>query len=168
MALQKVVGASFAPAVPGMPAVVEENHYTAVTLISSKPVTVGHFVFAAAAKASTHVDPSTTSGLPRGIVAFSRNYSGTFEPTMEVSKGQPLEIITTGKVWMKADNQSAAPKVGDFVYAMKADGTIQTSLTNITEGIPTNFVVTYVENDSDNKSMVIISNETATGKAVPA
>lgn len=164
--LQKSVNATFAPGIEGMPAVVEENHYTAVTKIAACVVTVGRFVFADDTKPNTHVNAKTTSGMVSGIVAYSRNYTGNFLPSMEIYAGQSLEIITTGKVWVKANNPSAAPKVGDFVYAKKADGTIVTSATNVADGIATNFVVTYVEK-SDKNSMIIISNETAVGASAP-
>ena len=164
MSLQKAVNLYPAVAIAGMPASVDEAHYTAVTLKSEKPVNVGQFVFFSADKANTHVT-QTAGGQPvRGLVHWVRTYAGELKGSMVAPAGSDLTIATEGNFWVKCDNPSTAPKVGDKVFAMDTDGSIQTSTTTVTSAQATNFVVTYVESPSDSKSMIIISNLTASGK----
>lgn len=170
MALQSKVNTAIAPAIAGMLASVDEAHFTAVTLKSKTAITVGNFVFFAEdGDANDYVVQVHGTKPVRGLAIWNRVFNNAgLTASMSAPAYSDLTIATEGAFWVKADNQSTPPKVGDKVFAMDADGSIQTHASTVSSAQPTNFIVTYVESKSDNKSMIVISNLIAQGDAAGA
>lgn len=160
MALQSKVNVGLAPAIAGMPASVVETHYTAQTYQAASDLTVGNFCFADTANAGTKVTKAGP-GILRGIVVYTRQYitgEVTADNAMVIPAGAFAQIATNGKFWVVAQNAGA--KVGDYVLASQADGSVTTQTGNTKqEGFTmTNFVVENVLGTGE-KSLVLISNQ---------
>lgn len=156
MALQSKVNVGLAPAIAGMPASVVETHYTAQTYQAASDLTVGNFCFADGTKVN-----KAGTGILRGIVVYTRQYitgEVTAANAMVIPKGGFAQIATNGKFWVVAQNASA--KVGDYVLASQADGSVTTQTGNAKkEGYTmTNFVVENVLG-TEAKSLILISNQ---------
>lgn len=163
MALQTKVNVQMAPAIAGMPASVVESHYTALTHIAADPITVGNFVFADTTDGNK-VSAKGTGGMVRGLAIYTRQYvvgSVTAENSMVIPAGKLVQVATNGKFWVVATNANA--KIGDFVLASQADGSVTTQTDNAQKAsfTMTNFVVEKVLGTTDNP-LVLISNQTAT------
>lgn len=160
MALQSKVNVGLAPAIAGMPASVVETHYTAQTYQAASDLTVGNFCFADDTAGGTKVNKAGP-GILRGIVVYTRQYitgEVTAANALVIPKGAFVQIATNGKFWVVAQNASA--KVGDYVLASQADGSVTTQ-----PGIDkkdgytmTNFVVENVL-VTGTKPLVLISNQ---------
>lgn len=162
MALQTKVNVQMAPAIAGMPASVVESHYTALTHIAADPITVGNFVFADTTDGNKVSAKGT--GMVRGLAIYTRQYvvgSVTAENSMVIPAGKLVQVATNGKFWVVATNANA--KIGDFVLASQADGSVTTQTGNAQKAsfTMTNFVVEKVLGTTA-KSLVLISNQTAT------
>lgn len=160
MALQSKVNMGLAPAIAGMPASVVETHYTAQTYQAASDLTVGNFCFADSTAAGTKVNKAG-AGILRGIVVYTRQYitgEVTAANAMVIPAGAFAQIATNGKFWVVAQNAGA--KVGDYVLASQADGSVttQTGDANTTGYTMTNFVVENVLG-TEAKSLVLISNQ---------
>jgi hypothetical protein len=160
MALQSKVNVGLAPAIAGMPASVVETHYTAQTYQAASDLTVGNFCFADATAAGTKVNKAGP-GILRGIVVYTRQYitgEVTAANAMVIPKGAFAQIATNGKFWVVAQNASA--KVGDYVLASQADGSVTTQADNAKreDYTMTNFVVEKVLG-TEAKPLVLISNQ---------
>jgi hypothetical protein len=160
MALQSKVNVGLAPAIAGMPASVVETHYTAQTYQAASDLTVGNFCFADATAAGTKVNKAGP-GILRGIVVYTRQYitgEVTAANAMVIPKGAFAQIATNGKFWVVAQNASA--KVGDYVLASQADGSVTTQADNAKreDYTMTNFVVEKVLGTEANP-LVLISNQ---------
>lgn len=160
MALQSKVNVGLAPAIAGMPASVVETHYTAQTYQAASDLTVGNFCFADGTDAGTKVN-KVGPGILRGIVVYTRQYitgEVTAANAMVIPKGAFAQIATNGKFWVVAQNAQA--KVGDYVLASQADGSVTTQTGNAKKDgfTMTNFVVENVLG-TEAKSLVLISNQ---------
>lgn len=160
MGLQQKVGMNLAPAIAGMPGSVIDGHYTTETPQAADQVTIGTFVFADGTNNDMVTNKGTATKFLRGLAVYVRNYvSANLAPSMVVPKGAYVTVATQGNFWVIATN--ATPKVGQYVYAKQADGTIHTDDSNANGGsdkVLTNFRVVKVMG-KDANSLVLISNQ---------
>lgn len=162
MGLQKKVGANLAPAIAGMPGSVIDGHYSAEVHLAADQVTIGTFVFADGTDNEKVTNKGTATKFVRGIAVYVRNYvSAKLDATMTVPKGSHVTVATQGNFWVIATN--ASPKIGQYVYAKQADGTVVTDNSNTVSNadkVLTNFRVVKVLGTAEN-SLVLISNQGA-------
>lgn len=160
MALQQKVGTNLAPAIAGMPGSVIDAHYSAEGHQAASPITVGTFVFADTTDPTKVSNKGSATALVRGIATYVRNYvTAGLDASMVIAKGQTVTVAGQGKWWVKATNAQA--KVGDYVFATQADGTVFTNAANAAQvgKTLTNFRVESVLGTEAN-SLVLISNQT--------